>query len=127
MKRIIASSLFFIMAVMSMNAQTLIENHSILFKKDSVNVDETQMAHLEMMAEYFKAHPKELYFIGGFTSKDTPAERIDYICEQRANAVRQVLANKFGVDCSYIFAIGVGVSTKSEMTEFNEKVEFFKK
>ena len=30
----------------------------VIFKKDSVTVDESQFAMLEMMASYFKAHPK---------------------------------------------------------------------
>lgn len=99
----------------------------VIFKKDSVTVDESQFAMLEMMASYFKAHPKEMFFIGGFTSKSTPQERVDAVCEQRAQAVRTMLQDKYGVDCTHIFAIGVGVSTKADMDEFNEKVEFFKK
>lgn len=100
---------------------------AVLFKKDSVNIQESQYAMLELMADYFKSHPKELFFIGGFTSDLTPKEQVDNICEQRAQAVRNILIEKYGVDGTYIIAIGVGVSTKSEEREFNEKVEFFKK
>lgn len=100
---------------------------AVLFKKDSVNIQESQYAMLELMADYFKSHPKELFFIGGFTSDLTTKEQVDNICEQRAQAVRNILIEKYGVDGTYIIAIGVGVSTKSEEREFNEKVEFFKK
>lgn len=113
--------------IIATSAQTMFENHAVLFKKDSVTVDASQEAQVELMASYFKAHPKELFFIGGFTSEDTPEERVDAICEQRANAVRQMLMQKYGVDCSNIIAIGVGVSRKYEEKEFNEKVEFFKR
>ena len=101
-------------------------NQIILFQRDSVNIPEFQMAQMEMMADFFKAHPKEYFFIGGFTSENTPAYRVETICEQRAQAVKKMLVEKFGVDGEYIIAIGVGVSKKSSEPDFNEKVEFFR-
>lgn len=122
--------LFILVTVMavcfSANGQTSL-NQIVLFQKDSVNVPEFQIAQVGLLADYFKAHPKEMFFIGGFTSENTPPEKVDAICEQRALAVRKMLMEKFGVDCTYIIAIGVGVSRKSPEPEFNEKVEFFKK
>lgn len=102
-------------------------NQIVLFQRDSVNVPEFQMAQVEMMAEYFKAHPNEYFFIGGFTSENTPSYRVETICEQRAQAVKKMLVEKYGVDGNFIIAIGVGVSKKSSEPDFNEKVEFFRK
>lgn len=102
-------------------------NQMILFQRDSVNVPEFQIAQMEMMADYFKSHPNEYFFIGGFTSENTPAYRVETICEQRAQAVKKMLVEKFGVDGNYLIAIGVGVSKKSSEPDFNEKVEFFRK
>ena len=117
-----------VMMTLCINAKSQTSlNQIVLFQKDSVNVPEFQIAQVGLLADYFKAHPKEMFFIGGFTSENTPPERVDSICEQRAQAVRKRLMEKFGVDCTYIIAIGVGVSRKSPEPEFNEKVEFFKK
>jgi len=125
MKKVLLTTIIAIMMAVSANAQTSLDM-PLVFPKDSVNVQESQMSHLEMMAEYFKAHPKEVFFIGGFTSEATPEIHREAICDLRAQAVRKVLIEKFGVDGTYLVAIGVGVSTKSPEPEFNEKVEFFK-
>lgn len=125
MKRFIITAIFTVIMGMTVTAQTAL-NQMILFQKDSVNVPSFQMAQMEMMADFFKAHPKEMFFIGGFTSVNTPEDKVEYVCEQRANAVKKMLVEKFGVDGTYIIAIGVGVSRKSPEPDFNEKVEFFK-
>ena len=125
MKKIIITAILTVVVTLAASAQTSL-NQIILFQKDSVNIPSFQMAQMEMMADYFKAHPKELFFIGGFTSVNTPEEKVEYVCEQRANAVKKMLVEKYGVDGTYIIAIGVGVSRKSTEPDFNEKVEFFK-
>lgn len=125
MKKIIITAILTVVVTLVASAQTSL-NQIILFQKDSVNIPSFQMAQMEMMADYFKAHPKELFFIGGFTSVNTPEEKVEYVCEQRANAVKKMLVEKYGVDGTYIIAIGVGVSRKSTEPDFNEKVEFFK-
>lgn len=126
MKKFFSTLFLAFIANLCVSAQTSL-GMTIHFKTDSVNIQESQYAMMEMMAQYFKSHPKELFFIGGFTADTTPKDKIDFICEQRAQAVRNMLIEKYGVDGTYIIAVGVGVSTKSEEREFNEKVEFFKK
>lgn len=107
-------------------AQTSLQQ-SIRFVKDSVEIKESQIATLQMMAEYIKQHPDEIIIIGGFTSKETPATRIGEVCEKRAEAVKKRLVEDYNIDPERLVSIGAGVSTRYEEATFNEVVTFFKK
>ena len=107
-------------------AQTSLQQ-SIRFVKDSVEIKESQIATLQMMAEYINQHPDEIIIIGGFTSKETPATRIGEVCEKRAEAVKKKLVEDYNIDPERLVSIGAGVSTRYEEATFNEVVTFFKK
>ena len=107
-------------------AQTSLQQ-SIRFVKDSVEIKESQIATLQMMAEYINQHPDEIIIIGGFTSKETPAARIGEVCEKRAEAVKKKLVEDYNIDPERLVSIGAGVSTRYEEATFNEVVTFFKK
>lgn len=107
-------------------AQTSLQQ-SIRFVKDSVEIKESQIATLQMMAEYINQHPDEIIIIGGFTSKETPATRIGEVCEKRAEAVKKRLVEDYNIDPERLVSIGAGVSTRYEEATFNEVVTFFKK
>ena len=97
----------------------------ILFAADSVNIAESQMERLGLVAEYIKNHPGENVIVGGFTSNKTPEAKIDALTTQRANNVRNMLIKNYGIAESRLTSIGVGVSTKYDDTTFNEYVSFF--
>lgn len=107
-------------------AQTSLQQ-SIRFVKDSVEIKESQIATLQMMAEYINQHPDEIIIIGGFTSKETSATRIGEVCEKRAEAVKKRLVEDYNIDPERLVSIGAGVSTRYEEATFNEVVTFFKK
>lgn len=123
MKRILTTFIVCVMAMVAM-AQTSL-NQSVLFAKDSVNVSESQMARIELMVSYIKNHPSETVFIGGFTSNATPQNMVQKLCDQRAEAVKKVMTEKYSIPADKLIAIGVGVSTKYEDAAMNEVVEFF--
>lgn len=124
MKRLL-TSLFACVVALTAMAQTSL-NQSVLFGKDSVNVSESQMARIELVVSYIKKHPTETIIIGGFTSSATPQDKVQKLCDQRAQAVKKILEEKYQVPTNRIIAIGAGVSTKYKETYMNEIVEFFK-
>lgn len=126
MRRILLTLTIAIAATLYTKAQTSLQQ-SIRFVKDSMEIKESQISTLQMMAEYIKQHPDEIIIIGGFTSKETPATKIAEVCEKRAEAVKRRLVEDYDIDPERLVAIGAGVSTRYEEATFNEVVTFFKK
>ena len=125
MKKVVLSLMLLLMSVITSTAQTSL-NQRILFKADSTNVMESQIAQLEMISKYINDHPSELIIIAGFTSKNTPADKVDALTTKRAEEVMKLLTTKYDVKPDHVMAIGVGVSTKYDDDIFNEYVAFMK-
>lgn len=125
MKRIILIAVFFVTTVIGVMSQTSL-NQRILFAADSTNVSESQMAQVEVLVDYLRNNPAQNIIIAGFTSSRTPANLVDAITQKRADAVKELLVQKYGIDPQRLLAVGVGVSTRYDVPEFNEVVSFMK-
>lgn len=127
MKKIITSLLLTFFAYLApVCAQTMLEQ-TILFKKDSVNIMESQKDRIGLVVEYIRRHPDNMIIIGGFCSTDTPKEKVDAIAQKRADEVKKYIVETFRIPESKLVALGAGVSTRYPEPEQNEVVSFFTK
>ena len=107
-------------------AQTML-NQTILFKKDSVNIMESQKDRISLVVEYIRRHPDNVVIVGGFCGTSTPKEKVDAIAQKRADEVKKYIVETYHISESKLVAIGAGVSTRYPDPEQNEVVSFFVK
>lgn len=117
---------FMLIGSLCVEAQTSL-NQRILFQPDSVSIMPSQIAQIELMANYMKSHPEETIIVAGFVSSLTSAQKADEIAQKRADAVTEVLVNTYSIPSQRLMPIGVGRGSHYEQEEFNEVVSFFKK
>lgn len=127
MKKILMISLLAaLFTFSSANAQTMLDQ-TILFKKDSVNIMESQKDRIGLVVEYIRRHPSETLIIGGFCGNGTAKEKIEEIGQQRADAVKKYIVENYRIPESRLVTISAGVCTRFSEPEFNEVVSFFTK
>ena len=80
-KTLLISLLAALFTFSSTSAQTMLDQ-TILFKKDSVNIMESQKDRIGLVVEYIRRHPSETIIIGGFCGNDTEKDKIDAIGQQ---------------------------------------------
>ena len=125
-KTLLISLLAALFTFSSASAQTMLDQ-TILFKKDSVNIMESQKDRIGLVVEYIRRHPTETIIIGGFCGSDTPKDKIDVIGQQRADAVKKFIVDTYRIPESRFVAISAGVCTRYSEPEHNEVVSFFTK
>ena len=125
-KTLLISLLAALFTFSSTSAQTMLDQ-TILFKKDSVNIMESQKDRIGLVVEYIRRHPSETIIIGGFCGSNTPKEKIDAIGQQRADAVKKFIVENYRIPKSRFVTISAGVCTRFSEPEFNEVVSFFTK
>jgi outer membrane protein OmpA-like peptidoglycan-associated protein len=108
------------------SAQTMLDQ-TILFKKDSVNIMESQKDRIGLVVEYIRRHPDSMVIIGGFCGTATAKEKVDAIAQKRADEVKKYIVETFRIPESKLVALGAGVSTRYPDPEQNEVVSFFVK
>ena len=81
---------------------------SIEFDKDSDALKPEYDIELKKAAEFFKAYPSATAVIEGHTDNAGDAAYNRALSERRANAVRQALIDRFGVDGAKLTAKGYG-------------------
>lgn len=127
MKKILVISLLAaLFTFSSANAQTMLDQ-TILFKKDSVNIMDSQKDRIGLVVEYIRRHPSETLIIGGFCGNGTAKEKIEEIGQQRADAVKKYIVENYRIPESRLVTISAGVCTRFSEPEFNEVVSFFTK
>ena len=125
-KTLLISLLAALFTFSSASAQTMLDQ-TILFKKDSVNIMESQKDRIGLVVEYIRRHPSETIIIGGVCGSDTPKDKIDVIGQQRADAVKKFIVDTYRIPESRFVAISAGVCTRYSEPEHNEVVSFFTK
>ena len=101
----------------------------ISFRINKYEVDEVQMANLSYIAETMKNDTTLNIVLKGYADKNTgTASYNKSLSVKRAEAVKDVLVNTFGIDDSRIETEGLG-DTEQPYTEnnWNRVVLFFKK
>ncbi len=116
----------FFMHLSPLSAQTMLPQ-SVLFKKDSVNIMDSQKDRIGLVVEYIRHHPDETIIIGGFCGETTEKEKVEKIGQLRADAVKKFLIETYRLPESKFVTISAGVSTRYSAPEQNEVVAFFVK
>ncbi|MDE7159222.1 MAG: OmpA family protein [Muribaculaceae bacterium] len=83
------------------------------------NVPADQMPNVAAVAVYLKNHPKATVQIKGYASQDGPLEVNERLANQRAESVKNLLINKYGISANRIQAEGQGIGHMFEEESWN--------
>lgn len=93
---------------------------SVFYKKNKSVITPEQANNIAIAAELMKKHPEVKIQIKGYASPEGPHDNNQSLSVRRANAVKDMLVNKYGIDPSRITAEGCGETDKLfEVYEFN--------
>ena len=80
----------------------------ILFASDKYNIQPKYESELQKVADYMKANPDVTAVVAGHTDSTASNAYNKKLSENRANAVKTALVEKYGIDASRIKAVGYG-------------------
>ena len=83
----------------------------VKFDFDKAKVKEESYGDIESLANFMKQYPQTTTVVGGHTDSIGTDDYNQNLSERRANAVREVLVNQFGVDGERVDAVGYGESS----------------
>lgn len=83
--------------------------YTIGFRQGKAIIDMTQEANIEMAANFLKENNNVIVSIKGYASPEGNAEFNQELSTKRADAVKEVLVNQYGIDASRIVTQGEGV------------------
>lgn len=81
----------------------------VAFPFNQSDVQSSQMPSLEHVANYLKNNPDANITVNGYASPEGTEEYNLQLSQRRANAVKDILVNKYGIEANRINAIGHGV------------------
>lgn len=91
----------------------------VTFRQGKTIIDASQQPNVERIAVYLKNHKNATVTILGYASPEGNAEVNTRIANQRAEAVRTMLVNKYKIDAGRITAQGLGVGDMFEEPDWN--------
>ena len=91
----------------------------VTFRQGKTTVDASQLPNVERIATYMKKHPESKVIIKGYASPEGSAEINERIARQRAEAVKNILVNKYKIDAARITAEGQGVGNMFSEPDWN--------
>ncbi len=98
---------------------------TVLFRQGKSVVEKSQLANIEMIAQYMKNHPDAKVEIKGYASPEGSKEVNQKLSENRANAVKDILVKTYKVDADRLEAKGMGATDKLfKQVEFNRVATF---
>ena len=81
----------------------------VAFRFNQSDVESSQMPSLEHVANYLKNNPDANITVNGYASPEGTEEYNKELSQRRADAVKNILVNKYGIAATRIHAIGHGV------------------
>ena len=81
----------------------------VAFPFNQSDVQSSQMASLEHVANYLKKNPDANITVNGYASPEGTEEYNLQLSQRRADAVKNLLVSKYGIEADRINAIGHGV------------------
>ncbi len=104
--------------------QQVVESKSSLesvvtFRQGKTTIDAAQLPNVERIATYLKNHPEANVVVKGYASPEGNAEVNERIAQQRAEAVKSSLINRYKIDASRISAEGQGVGNLFDEPDWN--------
>ena len=103
--------------VITNNKKTL--ESVVTFRQGKIVIDASQQPNVERIATYLKNHKEAKVNILGYASPEGSAEVNERIANQRAEAVKNMLVNKYRIDARRITAKGQGVGYMFEEPDWN--------
>lgn len=98
---------------------------TVLFRQGKTTIDPAQYAPIELIASYMRKNKDAKVEIKGYASPEGSAEINARIAQQRADAVKNALVNKYKIAASRLKATGMGATDKLfEQVEFNRVATF---
>ena len=92
---------------------------NVWFPLDKWVITASQVPNVEKIATYLKQYPNSKVDIKGYASKEGPIKRNQLLGVNRAEAVKKMLIEKYGINASRISASGHAVSEAFEILELN--------
>lgn len=100
------------------NSKKTLES-TVTFRVGSTAIDASQQPNVERIASYLKKHVEANVEIKGYASPDGPEDVNIKLANSRAQAVKDMLVNKYGVPASRIKAEGQGIGNMFEENDWN--------
>ena len=98
---------------------------SVIFQQGKADIQKSQNANVEMIAQYMKSHSDAKVKICGYASPEGTAEFNQKLSEKRAEAVKDVLVKKYKIAADRIETEGCGATDKLfDTVEFNRVALF---
>ena len=98
---------------------------TVLFRVGKSTIDRSQMANIEMIAQYMKNHSDATIEIKGYASPEGSKEVNQKLSEDRANAVKNVLVKTYKINSNRLITKGMGATDKLfKQVEFNRVATF---
>lgn len=91
----------------------------VSFRQGKCIVDPSQLPNVERVASYLKSHKQARVIIKGYASPEGSAEINARIANERAQAVRQVLTERYGISANRIEAEGQGIGDMFSEADWN--------
>lgn len=93
--------------------------HYVFFRLSSSYIQENQKPSIEMTAQSLKDNSDAKVDIVGYASPEGSKAFNERLSQRRADAVKNVLVKKYGIDASRINAVGAGVGDKFSVPSWN--------
>ncbi|MBQ0073452.1 MAG: OmpA family protein [Prevotella sp.] len=98
---------------------------SVVFGQGKSVVEKSQMANVNMIANYMKQHPEAKVKISGYASPEGNAELNQKLSEKRAEAVKNILVKQYKIKADRLETEGLGATDKLfDEVEFNRVALF---
>ena len=98
---------------------------TVIFGQGKSAVDAAQMASVAMIAKYMKNHPESKILIKGYASPEGNPELNQRLSENRAQAVKDALVNRYGIAASRLTIQGMGATDELfDEVDFNRVATF---
>ena len=98
---------------------------TVIFRQGKSSVDNSQLANIELIAQYMRNHKDAKVEIKGYASPEGNAELNQKLSEKRAEAVKNILVKKYKISADRLTTKGMGATDKLfEQVEFNRVATF---
>lgn len=100
-------------------SETMTLESVITFRQGKTSIDAAQLPNVERIATYMKNHADAKVIIKGYASPEGSAEINERIARQRAEAVKNLLINKYHINANRIQAEGQGIGSMFSEADWN--------
>lgn len=101
------------------NTNSLQSVRYIFYRIGSSKIGTDQQPNVEMIAQYMKNNPESTVLIKGYASKDGNLQFNERLAAARAEGVKSMLVNKYGIKASRIKAEGQGIGEMFKEESWN--------